>query len=326
MGPVIQRGGDTVKRLLQPAEESFAQLEYIAKFMFSWQRTLYFSIDDTLLKKIYSRLMQGTGPFFDTKTGRCITAFRLCIGLISDGRYAIPIACSYLFAKEILDAIGNHNFPSKNDIAKIFVKTAQRLFPNTKLIAVADGLYATVEFISWCKESHINMEVRMHSNRIVEYKGKKIKLKDLAHKLGIKPKGRQMVRTITAIWHKLELEISIVRRIDKHGKTTIVFQAATYKALPREHRTAYKNRWPIEKMIRTSKQNLGLQECYSTKLLIQHNHVAAVFLAYALAQLEMKKRKLKTPEAAIRRLKKESSTSLTNRFCRLDQIFGVCDA
>jgi hypothetical protein len=47
--------------------------------------------------------MQGAGMFYDTKIGRCIMAFRLVIGVVTGGKFAIPIDCAYLFAKELLD-------------------------------------------------------------------------------------------------------------------------------------------------------------------------------------------------------------------------------
>ena len=106
-------------------------------------------------------------------------------------------------------------------------------------------------------------------------------------------KGRQIARTISVLWHDMELEVTIVRHIDKHGDETIVFQVATYKALPHEHAANYKKRWAIEKMIRTSKQHLGLQDCYSKLLQTQHNHVASVLLSYALTQLDMRKYRFK---------------------------------
>ena len=322
MGRLIQKSGDTVARLLQPAEYNIAQAQYISQRMFSSSKKLYLVIDDTLLKKIHSRFMQGSGGFFDTKIGRRIMAYRLCIALISDGRFAIPIGCRYLFAKELLDRI-NHNFPSKNDIAKMFVETAKNLFPHRIIMVVADGLYATAEFIRWCKNQNINLEVRMHSNRVVNYKRKKMALKEIVSKLAIKPTGRQTARTITAIWHEIELEISIVRRIDKHGDETIVFQAATYKGLPKIHVASYKARWVIEKMIGTSKQHLGIQDCYSCSLKKQHNHVSSSLLAYALTQLVMKKQKIKIPEDAVRYLKARNVNSLIDYFSRLNQIFGV---
>ena len=131
-----------------------------------------------------------------------------------------------------------------------------------------------------------------------------------------------MARTITVNWHNLELEITIVRRINKHNEESIVFQCATYKATPAKHVRNYSARWSIEKFIRTAKQKLGLQECFSRSLRVQHNHVAAVFCAFALAQLEMKLRKTKTPEEAIRRLEKKNVQSLISRFSSLQQIFG----
>jgi IS4 transposase len=154
----------------------------------------------------------------------------------------------------------------------------------------------------------------MHSNRVVTYKGKKVKIKELALRKGITPKGRQMVRTISVVWYGMDLELSIVRRIDKKGNESIVFQIATYKTSPHKHRTHYKKRWPIEKLFRTTKQHLGLQECQSLSLDVQHNHIAAVLLAYSFAQLDMKKRRLKTPEEALRRLETKNAPHLIKLF------------
>jgi len=78
-----------------------------------------------------------------------------------------------------------------------------------------------------------------------------------------------------------------------------------------------------QKFIRTSKQYLGLQECFSTKFETQKNHVASVFLAYAIAQLEMKKRKLKTPEEAIRALKKKNVNFLLSRIPSQVEVFAM---
>lgn len=54
------------------------------------------------------------------------------------------------------------------------------------------------------------------------------------------------------------LDITAVRRIDKHGEESIVYQASTYREKPSEHIKNYKYRWPVEVFIRTTKQNIGL--------------------------------------------------------------------
>jgi len=320
LGRFINKSGDTISRMLQPASASFNQAQKISTSLFKDKKKLFCIIDDTLIKKIYSRLMQGSGMFFDTKIGRRITAFRLILCMVSDGKFSIPIDCGYLFAKELIDLI-DCNFLNKEDFTKIFVGKTISLFPHSKIIFLADGLYATVKLLTWCKDKNISAEMRMHSNRIIEFRGKKTSLKGLLEIPGMRPKGRKMARTITAKWHGMELEITIVRRIDKHGDESIVFQVATYKVSPSEHVRNYKNRWPIEETFRTSKQYLGLQECFSRKLKKQHDHVAAVFLAYALAQYDMKKYKFDTPEEAIKRLKAKIALPEHERLARVDRIF-----
>lgn len=325
MGRLIGKSGDTVSRLLQPAETSFNFTQNLCQSIFKNKHILFIVIDDTLVKKIYSQFMQGSGRFFDTKIGREITAYRLVIGLISDGKLAIPIDCAYLFSKELLDQI-NRKFPTKDDIAKAFVKTALKLFSDKKMFVLADGLYTTVEFLKWCKEENISAEMRMHSNRVVEFNGEKISLKKLLNKKGMRPNGRKMARTFSAKWHGLELEITIERRFDKHDNESFVFLVATYKALPCKHVANYKKRWRIEELNRTVKQELGLEECFSRSLQTQHNHVAAVLVAYALAQLEKTKHKLDNVEQAIRRLKTKSMGVLLMQFTRLDKVIDYFDA
>ena len=320
LGRTIQKSGKTISRLLQPASVSFEYMQYLCQSMFRDKKKLFCIIDDTLIKKIYSQEMQGSGMFYDGKTGKQIIAYKLVLCLISDGKIAIPIECAYLYSKELLDMIPD-KFQSKEDIAKIFVKVAIKLFTKEKIIVVADGLYSTVTFLNWLKKNKIATEMRIHSNRVVVFNGEKISLKKLAARKGIRPKGRQMARTISVLWHDMDLEITIVRRIDKHGDETIVFQAATYKSLPREHVSNYKKRWAIEKMIRTSKQHLGLQDCFSKSLQTQHSHVASVLLSYALTQLDMKKYRLKTPEQSIRRFKKKNAIKFFKRLDRLDQSY-----
>lgn len=313
LGRTIKKCGNTISRLLQPSSTSLQYAQYLCRSLFRDKKKLFCIIDDTLIKKIYSQWMQGAGMFYDGKAGKRIMAYRLVLCLISDGKLAMPIECAYLFSKELLELIPN-KFETKDDIAKIFIEAAIKLFGKEKIIVVADGLYATVNLLKWCSENKIAAEMRMHSNRVVLFKGEKTSLKKLSKKNGIQPVGRQMARTISVLWHDMNLEITIVRRIDKHGDESIVFQVATYKALPRDHVKAYKARWVIEKMIRTSKQHLGLGECFAKKLQKQRDHVASVLLTYALVQLDMKKRRCKTPEEAIRHCKTKNANFLMRRF------------
>lgn len=320
LGCVICKSGKAISRLLRPASTSLKYAQYLCQSVFHDKKKLYCVIDDTLIKKMYAQNMQGSGMFFDGVSGKQIMAYRLVACLLSDGKIAIPIECSYLFAKELLDLIPE-KFQSKEDIAKTFISLAAELFSREKIIVVADGFYATKNILRWCVENGISAEMRMHSNRVVNFKGKRTSLKNFLTMKGIQPKGRQMARTISVFWHEMPLEITIVRRIDKHGVESTVFQVATYKALPRDHVSTYKKRWVIEKMFRTTKQHLGLQDCFSKSLETQHNHVASVFLSYVLAQLDMRKHRFKTPEEAIRRFRRKNANAVFRQLGVLDQSY-----
>jgi DDE family transposase len=312
MGRFIKKSGDTISRMLRPGGESLEASKKIAQQIFANKKTLIVTIDETTIKKIYSQMMEGTGWLFDTKIGRSINAYKLITASITDGKFTVPICAAFTFGREF------YKNPSEAQevTVRFFIKTASDLFPSVKIIASLDGAFATVSYLKWALENNIATEVRMHSNRVVEYKGKKKKLREIKE---IRPKGRQMARTVSVVWQGLSLDVTAVRRIDKHGDETIVFQAATYKASPCQHAKNYRWRWGTEKMYRTTKQSMGLQECFSTKIGTQFNHICAVLLAYSIAQLEMKKNGLKNPEDAVRAFKKKNASSLKRQNNSLDE-------
>lgn len=319
MGRLIKRSGDTVGRLLRPGLESLEATKKIAQEIFADKKEVLVIIDETTIKKIYSKLMEGTSWFFDTKIGRSITAYKLIVGAISDGKFTVPINAAFNLGKEF------YPNPSEAQEATVrfFIASAQSLFPTKRIIAVLDGIFATVKYLKWAIDNNIATEVRMHSNRLVEYKGKKVKVREIK---GLRPKGRQMARTIEIVWQGLSLQLTAVRRIDKHGDETVVYQAATYKTSPHKHAKTYKRRWGIEKLFRTTKQSLGLQECFSRKIGIQFNHICAVLLAYSIMQLEMKQNHYKNPETAIRAFKRKKPASINRCIASLDQNNGIAYA
>jgi hypothetical protein len=233
--------------------------------------------------------------------------------MLTDGKQALPLISKLLFSKEL---VPNQKITKFEWIKKVIV-SVQKQFVNTRIIVAADGAFASKEFLQWCSENNIAAEVRMRSNCVVIYKGEKIRIRDINT---LKPKGRQKARTIQVLWHNISLFITAQKRIDKHGKTTIVFQASTFKTKPIRHVQIYRFRWNIEKMFRTTKQHLGLQDCFSRKMETQESHIAAVFLAYALLQCDRKKTKLNTPEASLRAAERKKGILLKRYIQRLERI------
>ena len=288
---------------------------FIAHQFFRNRKTLYLTIDDTLLRKIYSMFMEGSCEFFDTKMGRKIKAYKLLIAGLTDGKYFIPIHSAFLYSKEVLE----NALELKEELLQNIILNIIKAFPDKTIIVTMDGAFATKKFLQWASDNNIKVELRMHSNRTVLYQEKKQKISEIAD---LRPKGRHMARTIKTQWGDIPVYITGERRVDKHGEESIVYLVSTYKAKPSEHVRNYKCRWPIEKLIRTCKQHLGLQDCFSTKLEIQLNHVSSVLLSYAIVQIEMKKSKHSTPEDTIRTLKDDDFDFLKQRILASDEIFG----
>lgn len=316
MGRLIRKSGDTVGRMLHPGEISLDASKKIARQVFASKKELLLAIDETSIKKVYARMIEGTSWFFDTKIGRSINAYRLIVGAISDGKFTVPISVAFSFGSELY----KNATEAKMITVKHFINVSRSLFPDKIFIIVLDGAFASVAYLKWAIENGIRTEVRMHSNRVVIYKGKPLKLREI--KL-LRPKGRQMSRTIRVLWQGLVLYITAAKRIDRHGNETVVFQAATYEAKPSKHAESYKYRWNIEKLFRTTKQSLGLQECFSRKIDIQFNHICAVFLAYSIAQLEMKKGGFKNPETALRAFEKKKRTFSNHPKSFLRDVIGL---
>lgn len=319
LGQMIGKTGKTIARLLQPASEYYDLIRLLANKELANKKELVLIFDDTLIRKIHSQFMEGSGRFFDTQLFRKIMAYKLLVAMLTDGKMALPLCATFLFPKELLP---NPSETKLEWIQKVILM-AQKMFPKTLLIVSADGAFASKEFLGWCVKNQIAAEVRMRSNCVVIFKGKKIAIRDIKM---LRPQGRQMARTIAILWHKIPLFITAQRRIDKHGDETIVFQASTFFAKPSRHVQIYRMRWCIEKFFRTAKQHLGLQGCFSRKLEIQESHIASVLLAYSLVELDRKQRRLPTPEAAIRAAELKNYTFLNRYINRLDQLIDIARA
>jgi hypothetical protein len=310
---IAGKSDKTICRSLLSLDSIFPMLVQIGKKIFRNKKELFLIIDDSLIKKIYSRFLRGAGKHFDQKIGRRIMCFKIQLACISDGKNIIPFTFSYLFPVE-----NPHEFAlSKLELFKATVLQAQDQFSDFKIKVLADGLFSTTEILKWCSEKNIATEMRMHSNRLIEYKDQIVTLKKLAT---LQPKGRYKARTIPIKWHGLSLFVTAELRQDKYGEKSIVYLVSTFKAKPSKHVLTYKIRWLIEKTFRTVKQHLGLQHCASRSLQVQFQHVASVFLAFAFAQVAQKLYKFDTTEDSIRWLKSLSIDEIKAWIASLDQI------
>jgi hypothetical protein len=315
IGRCISKSGRYIASLMQKLESNFDLMEKLIIQIFGNKKEIFITIDNTLIKKIFSKQIEGTGKWFDTKIRRKIMSFKMYTALFTDGKMTLPFHAMFASPDEILPRATE----SKYDWIKRIIQAAQRLFPGKKITLLGDGEFSTIELLRWLKKSKVRAEMRMAKSCKVIFNGEAIRISAIKELI---PKGRQMARTIKVEWHGIELHLTANKHISKNGSERIVYQAATYKAKPAEHVRAYKIRWTIEKLFRTSKQSLGLQDCISTSLEVQLNHATSVLLAYSLLQIECQKQRLHSPEKAIQSLRAKKLNFLQHRFVRVHQLFG----
>lgn len=316
LGKQIGKTGKTICRWLFSSEKYYEILEKLSLKSFKNSKELILIFDDTIIRKIHSQFIEGSGEFYDSKMFRRIKALKLLVAMFTDGKQALPFLSKILFSSELVP----NQKTTKLEWMKNVIFQAQKLFPSTRIVIAADGAFASKDFLRWCIENSIAIEVRMRSNCVVTYNNQNVKIRDIK---SLQPKGRQKARTISVLWHGLSLFITAHKRFDKHGNATVVFQASTFKAKPIKHVKIYQLRWNIEKMFRTVKQNLGLQECFSRKIEVQENHIAAVFLAYAFLQFERIKNHFPNPETALKAAKRKKGQSLKRYIHRLESLIHV---
>ena len=314
LGRAIDKSGKTASRFLQPLEANISVMQSIARHVFRNAKVIVLTMDDSLIAKMYSKNIVGTGWFYHTKLGKKILSLKLMAGGITDGKHMFPLFCSLLYDKDFC----SEPIQSKTDVVKSMILSTEKIFPDKQVYGIADGAFANKEVLAWAVENKKNLELRMHKNRIVEFKEKRTRVDEID---ALILRGRQMARTVIVRWYGMQLYVTAVKRIDKHREESIIYQVATFDAKPSQHAKMYRKRWPIEMFFRTAKETLGLKDCFSTGIKTQLDHASSVMLAYSLSLLEMKRLKLQKPEQAIRALKLQNPFDIIKRFNAIDQIF-----
>lgn len=309
----LQTSGDSISRLLENYAATMADLIRIVKDLFKHKR-LYLIVDDTLIRKMYSKIIPGTSDNYDSSDGKTYRSLCSVVAVITDGKIAVPVGQEFWTASEF----AKNSYATKWEIAKkLITKIRQEV---SIYMVLADGLYAVSAFLKWLSSQDIRFEMRFHANRVIDGGELKSQIKKNPK---FKMSGRRPKRTIKAKWHDMAFYFTAFRRVANNGYVSVIYQVSNYKASAREHTQVYGYRWNIEKFFRTAKQKLGLNDCQSRKLDLQKKHILNVFFVYTLLQCERQKHKLKNVETVIKQLKHQDFAQIKLRIMRSAKIFKV---
>jgi hypothetical protein len=94
-----------------------------------------FSAIGRSIKKMFSKQIEGTGKWFDTKIRRKIMSFKMYTTLFTDGKMTLPFHAIFANPDELLPKITE----SKYDWIRRIIQAAQGLFPDKKITLLGDG-------------------------------------------------------------------------------------------------------------------------------------------------------------------------------------------
>jgi Transposase DDE domain len=255
-------------------------------------RKLTAVIDDTTISKRYAQEIEGTSSMVDHATKTFTNGYKIVAAGLTDGTFFAPIDLEQWVAEFILRGA----YLKKTSLVEKIVLRLLELKINIDKF-VLDGLYFSKDMMDFFDSKKLDFVIKAKTTTSVIYNGEKMQLKDCPD---LRLNSNQSQKKIVAEWNGKKYYFIAVKRTGKRGEKTI-YLVANFKTKSRIYARIYKSRWTIEKCFRTCKQFLGLNSSLSQYANIYLNHIKCVFFAYTITQFIMKKFRLDSAEAAIKK-------------------------
>jgi len=308
---------DTIYQFLLSHEKLlilFPQLLICVVKHFSRQKKGWLIFDDTGISKRFAKFIEGATQYYNTCENRLDHGISLVVIAWSNGSVIIPIGYSFWYHKNVSQG----SYKKKCTLAQDLILECIKNDIDFEYV-VADGLYFSREMVEFFQENNINFEMRAHANRSVEINGIKQQLKFHSY---MRLQKNQRSKVVRAYWYEHHLFFTTVKRKDKNGEYSIVYQVSNMNKTAKEHVEIYKQRWAIEKIFRTAKQKLGLAHCAARNLNKQKLHVYAVFTAYAYLEIEKIETNKSNPESVVSYLQNAKLEYAVSRITSLIRNFA----
>lgn len=219
----------------------------------------YLMIDDTVLDKKYSKVIDCAGFAYSSREDRCIMGIHIVVMYWSDDKIKIPVGFRLWIPEE-----KTKNYKTKVDLA-IELLTHNDRFCKTCEYVTFDTWYCTNRVLRLLALMKLPCVSQLKTNRKIIFKGQQIKVSSFLCRFG-----------------QAELpgygSVLLYRETSKHGTRYLISTDVHLTA--KEVGKRYQSRWRIEECFRFMKQNLGLEACQCRRKTAVTNHISLVFLAH----------------------------------------------
>lgn len=146
-----------------------------------------------------------------------------------------------------------------------------------------DGGYAVPEMLDFFDRTKESFVMRIARNRvIITSDGIRAQLKNHP---ALKLHRNEREKVVRAELGGKKYFFVAYKRKDKVGGYETVYLISNMDKSAKELIAAYNMRWPLEKVIRTTKQKFGAMQCQVLEIEKQQAHLTAGFLAYAILEI-----------------------------------------
>lgn len=147
-----------------------------------------------------------------------------------------------------------------------------------------DGGFCVPEMFNFFHEKTVSFVMRVQKSRcITTPDGVRAQLKN--HPM-LKLHRNERAKVVKAKFNDGRTYTFVAyKRKDKHGFPETVYLISNMEKTAKELIAAYDMRWPLEKVIRTTKQKFGAMQCQALSIEKQEAHLLAGFLAYAILEI-----------------------------------------
>ena len=267
--------------------------------------TWYVNIDETMIDKMFSEQIEAVAYNWNSTFCDTMKGFSIVAAVITNGKITIPITFKTWYSEK--------DYPDKHktriELAQVLMIEIHKMAPG--IMFLMDGAFSSAGMIGFCRTHKMKYCMRFHSNKKVLVNGevaqirKHERIKILTNKRG---------RVVKGYYKGEEVFLVAFKRKEKKGKVNIIYLVTNEREAPKKTIAAYKKRWGIEKVFRTTKQHLGLRDCQARSASKQEGHIFAVFVAYAFLAIQKNNYGAKNPEQILHKIRRSKSSQLHDQF------------
>lgn len=316
MGRELEMPHDALQKILDREHKTEDELRIFLREMVKLYKNdnqkSFLVGDDTIVVKEFSELLEKLGLVNAWNKHDKHKGYKIVVLLWTNGHITIPIDF-----RVWLDGVT----PTKVDLAgEMIVENYKKVQFDMLLL---DGLYPSAKMLELLDSLSVLFIMRLPKNRQIctQKGGVQIKIgKHGAFKLNKNTRTKRFagymngtLRYITA--HKQK---------NRNGEYKTRYLISNFKQTAINILIFYTFRWTIEKLFRTIKQKLGLQDCLSRSISGQKNHIWMVLTSYAIADAIKLQESYKTTDEAIRMIRKKyrSDHDINNSSWRIFHAFA----